>query len=176
MFAEQPLAELRTDDVAREAGISQGLLFYYFPTKRAFYLAVVEAAAKRTVHLMRVPPEYEGDDAIRYGLEQYFDLVARRTDAYLLIARSAASSDPDVAAIWDQTRGRIGGEMLHALGTNNDHTRMLVRGWQAMVESIAIDWAREQSVDRDTIIDELVTVLRTALARSPKSQSRKATE
>jgi AcrR family transcriptional regulator len=169
MFADRPLDELKIEDVAREAGISRGLLFYYFPTKRAYYMAVVEAAARRVVRLMSVPPELEGAQALRYALTSYFDLVERRTDAYALLARSAVSADPDVAAIWEGARGQLTGAMLEAIGADDQHTRILVRGWQAMMESIALDWARDHPADRDVLIEELVSTLEELLARRAQS-------
>ncbi len=174
-FADRPLDELKIEDVAREAGISRGLLFYYFPTKRAYYLAVIEAAAKRMFRLLSVPPDLDGHDALRYALRQYFDLVERRAEAYALLAHSAASADPDVAAIWEGARGRVAGLMLDALGRDDSHARLLVRGWLAMVESFALDWVRERPVERDELIEELIGTLDHALARAgvriPKEQA-----
>ncbi|MQA26173.1 MAG: TetR family transcriptional regulator, partial [Micromonosporaceae bacterium] len=45
MLTEVPIQDLSVDKVAAAAGISRGLLFHYFPTKRDFYIAVVRAAA-----------------------------------------------------------------------------------------------------------------------------------
>ncbi len=181
MFADRPLDDLKIEDVAREAGISHGLLFYYFPSKRAYYLAVVEAAAAHVVELMAVPAELEDEAALRHALEQYFDLVGRRTDAYALLARSAVSADPDVAAIWEQTRGQLAGAMLKALGfgPGDDHARLIVRGWQAMIESVALDWALDWALDRpvprDQLIGDLVAMLDAALARQPTHTNERKT-
>src|SRR5919106_1020170 len=45
LFSERPYDALSIDELAREAGISKGLLYYYFGSKRGYYLAVIEAAA-----------------------------------------------------------------------------------------------------------------------------------
>jgi TetR/AcrR family transcriptional regulator len=42
IFAEQGLAGARTDAIAREAGVNKALLYYYFQSKDALYLAVLE--------------------------------------------------------------------------------------------------------------------------------------
>src|SRR4051812_41198050 len=47
MLRTQPIHELSIDAVAAEAGISRGLLFHYFPTKRDFYVEVMSAAGRR---------------------------------------------------------------------------------------------------------------------------------
>lgn len=42
IFAEQGLAGARTDAIARAAGVNKALLYYYFQSKDALYLAVLE--------------------------------------------------------------------------------------------------------------------------------------
>ena len=44
LFTERPYDALSIDDIAAEAGISKGLLYHYFPSKRDFYVAVVDEA------------------------------------------------------------------------------------------------------------------------------------
>jgi AcrR family transcriptional regulator len=45
MLGTRSLDTMAIDDIAAEAGISRGLLFHYFPTKRDFHVAVARAAA-----------------------------------------------------------------------------------------------------------------------------------
>ncbi|HEX6420373.1 MAG TPA: helix-turn-helix domain-containing protein [Acidimicrobiales bacterium] len=45
MLSSRPLDQVAIDDIAAEAGISRGLLFHYFPTKRDFHVAVARSAA-----------------------------------------------------------------------------------------------------------------------------------
>jgi AcrR family transcriptional regulator len=46
MLSTRPLDKVAIDDIAAEAGISRGLLFHYFPTKRDYHVAVARAAAQ----------------------------------------------------------------------------------------------------------------------------------
>ena len=46
-LVDKPMWDLSIDEVAAEAGISRGLLFHYFPTKRDFYVACIQAAGRR---------------------------------------------------------------------------------------------------------------------------------
>ncbi len=43
-FAVTPYHEVRTSDVARDAGLAKGTLFLYFPTKEALFLALLDEA------------------------------------------------------------------------------------------------------------------------------------
>src|SRR5882724_9871090 len=55
IFADKGLAGARMADIAREAGISYGLLYHYFDTKELIFKAVVE---RNTGALERVIKEY----------------------------------------------------------------------------------------------------------------------
>ena len=52
-LVDKPIQDLSIDEVAAEAGISRGLLFHYFPTKRDFYRACIEAAADAVDSVMQ---------------------------------------------------------------------------------------------------------------------------
>ena len=45
LFSDHSYDELGVDDIARAAGISKGLLYHYFPSKRDYYVEVVRRAA-----------------------------------------------------------------------------------------------------------------------------------
>src|SRR6266480_4589396 len=41
LFAKRPYDEVWVEEIAAAAGVSRGLLYHYFPTKRDFFVAVV---------------------------------------------------------------------------------------------------------------------------------------
>ena len=45
LFGDRSYDDVSIDDIAREAGVSKGLLYHYFGSKRVFYAACVEHAA-----------------------------------------------------------------------------------------------------------------------------------
>ena len=45
LFGTRPYDEVSIDDIAADAGVSKGLLYHYFGSKRAFYVATVQHAA-----------------------------------------------------------------------------------------------------------------------------------
>src|SRR5438067_1523101 len=48
-FGARAYDDVSIDAIAEAAGISKGLLYHYFPTKRAFYVATIREAASRLV-------------------------------------------------------------------------------------------------------------------------------
>ena len=51
VFARHGLAATRNSDIAAEAGVSQGLLYHYFPTKESLFTTIVEDALRETAAL-----------------------------------------------------------------------------------------------------------------------------
>lgn len=58
-FSRKAYSDASTDAITRQAGISKGLLFHYFGSKKAFYLACLRAALDR---LIAKTPDAKQDD------------------------------------------------------------------------------------------------------------------
>src|SRR5215211_7127684 len=71
-FSEQSYDEVSIDDLAREAKISKGLLYHYFPTKRDLYVAgLTEIANDLVAAITAVPQDAAPADRVRLGLDAY---------------------------------------------------------------------------------------------------------
>ena len=57
IFSERPFDEVSIDDIAASAGISKGLLYHYFPSKRDFYVAVVRHSADEMQAVTETDPD-----------------------------------------------------------------------------------------------------------------------
>ena len=68
VFAKSDYKRASTEEIAAKAGISKGLLFYYFHDKKTFYLFLFEQAAERI-------KAYVMDEAIG-KIDDFFDLCA----------------------------------------------------------------------------------------------------
>ncbi len=69
VFSKFSFVEARTDLITQEAGISKGSLFYYFGSKKNFYLHLL----KYTVDLLTQDLEYEKNNDNFY--ETIFDIM-----------------------------------------------------------------------------------------------------
>ena len=75
-FSEQSYDEVSIDDLAREARISKGLLYHYFPTKRDLYVAgLTEIANDLVSAITKVPEDAFPIDRVRMGLDAYLEHV-----------------------------------------------------------------------------------------------------
>ncbi len=162
LFIEHPYDSLSIDDIARHAGISKGLLYHYFPGKRAFYVATVERAAEQLLADTDVPvtPGDEEAATLRVAIDRYLGFVEDRSAAYTFLLRGAMATDPEVASIVEKTRRRFLERMLQSLQTSEDNARLRVtlRGVIGFVEAASVDWAERRDLSREELTELLVQV------------------
>ena len=101
VFAEEDYKRASTDDIAARAGISKGLLFYYFKNKQSLYLYVADHL--RTLverHLERGALAEITDffDMLDYGAEEKLLLFRRQPWILALALRLYYATDREVAA------------------------------------------------------------------------------
>ena len=66
-FGQHSYKDASTEDIARSAGISKGLLFFYFRNKRTLYLRTVD-------YLMEQAVRWVVDDDF-YAIDDFFELM-----------------------------------------------------------------------------------------------------
>ena len=98
-FAAHGLAGTSTEDVARQAGISQPYLFRLFPTKKALFLALVERCFQRVRDtFISAAAGLTGDEALTAMGDAYEVLLDDRTLLLMQMQAYAACDDPEVRA------------------------------------------------------------------------------
>ena len=170
LFIHHTYDELSIDEIARRAGISKGLLYHYFPGKRAFYVATVERAAEQLLAETDIPVAPGDDDSVklRIAIDRYLGFVEQRSAAYTFLLRGAMATDPDVAAIVERTRRRFLDRMLQALQMSDDNARLRVtlRGVIGFVEAASVDWAERRDLSREELTELLVQVCVSSVTRA----------
>ena len=157
-----PVQELTIDEVARRAGISRSLLFHYFATKREYYTAVTRAAADLMLEHLLPAADAPREEQVAGMLDRYVGWVETFRETHLAFVRGAAGGDPWVAEVYQDTRDRLVGVALQALGLDDDALcRQLVLAWFAFTEDLVGSWAQEPTMPRP----ELLVLLRDVLDR-----------
>ena len=155
-LVEKPIQHLSIDEVAAEAGISRGLLFHYFPTKRDFYLACIEAAGRRILRNTEADPSLPPREQVESMVRLFVEQIDRRRAFYLSLLHGTGSADVSLVevydAIWDEATDRVMTAL--ALGPS---TRAVVHAWWAYVEDQALSWSAEPAGRRTRSLDQLVT-------------------
>lgn len=154
-LVQKPIQDLTLDEVAAEAGISRGLLFHYFPTKRDFHRACIEAAGRRILRNTRpdeaLPPREQVAAMVRLFVEQ----IERRRDFYLSLVHGTGAADVSLVEVYDAIWAEATTRVVTALGLD-DGRRRVVHAWWAYVEDHALSWSADPPGRRTTEVEALV--------------------
>jgi len=162
MLRTRPIHELSIDAVAAEAGISRGLLFHYFPSKRDFYVAVISAAGRRLLRVTKPDESLPPPEQLRQMMLSFVAFIARRRDAYISFVRGAAGGDDYVVEVYAETRAAMTTRVLNLIDSGEAASepaspeRLTVHAWLAYVEDLAIEWSGLPAAKRPTTDEELV--------------------
>jgi len=168
MFSERSYDEVSIDDLARAAGVSKGLLYHYFPTKRDLYVAALGFAARRLVEETTTACGGPPEERVRLGLETYLHFVERHGKAYVALMRGGIGSDPEVAAILEETRRTFAERILEDVPEEivSPLLKTALRGWIGFVEATSLEWVAHRRVERDALVAVASGVLFDALTRA----------
>ena len=158
------LDDLSMDEVAAAAGISKGLVFHYFGSKRDYQLAVAEAATDQFFQVTDPDPTLDLDGQLQQSVEAFVAYVAEHRDIYVNLVRGTASGDGAMRRLFDASRQRFVARILERLGMVDQPSpllRLAVRGWVALAEEVTVTWADDMAPDQDT----LIRLLRDSLAQ-----------
>jgi len=164
-FSDRSYDEVSIDDLAREAKISKGLLYHYFPTKRDLYVAGLrEIAEELVLTLTSVPRELPPAERVGRSIDAYLDFVTEHSRAYVSLLRGGIGSDPEVAAVISGVRKRLAesfldGSPLQPMLAGKPAFETAVRGWLGFVEHSSIDWLESARMPRDQLRNLLSEVL-----------------
>ena len=107
LFARHSYDELSMAGLARAAGVSKALLYHYFPSKQAYFSAVLAEGAAELASVVPVdaPPAEQLDAFLRW--------VEQRGAAYATFVRGAA---PEVRDVTELIRGHTAERIFAGLG------------------------------------------------------------
>jgi AcrR family transcriptional regulator len=155
MLSSESADRVPVDEIAEAAGISRGLLFHYFPTKRDFYVAVAKEAARRLLEVTETDPTLHHMERLHASLGAYVDYVTANEALYIALVRGAAGSDKELQAISEETRAESARRVVESLGLDDPDpaVRMAARGWVGFIEETTLDWLRHgRDIDRDRLL------------------------
>src|SRR4051794_24290193 len=131
LFTSHPYDELSMARIAREAGISKALLYHYFPSKQAFFVATLQDAAARLAERVLPDPRQPPAAQLSSALDAWLCWVEENRAAYAKLLRGATSA-PEVRGLIDRVRDQTAAFILERLwddGPPPARLRAAVRGW-----------------------------------------------
>ncbi|WP_432055786.1 TetR/AcrR family transcriptional regulator [Streptomyces sp. bgisy022] len=160
LFSDRPYDEVWIEQVAEIAGVSRGLLYHYFPTKRDFFAAVVERESARMLRMTAAVPGVPVRQQLAAGLGAYLEYVQEHAHGYRAFHRADAAGDQAVRRVYRRALAAQERQILAALAADPEfgpllrrgpETRLAVRGWLAFTTAVCLEWLRGAELDREQV-------------------------
>lgn len=162
LFADTSYDALSMDDVARQAHVAKGLIYYYFKSKRGYYLAIIEDSVTDLVAFAASGLELPPEERLHRTLDGYLRYAEDNQAAYRTIVSGGVGFDAQVHAIRDGVREVIVATVAEGAYGRRDITllpRMGLLSWVCSVEGAALDWIARPELSRDAMRELLVKTL-----------------
>ncbi|WP_414719632.1 TetR/AcrR family transcriptional regulator [Streptomyces sp.] len=162
LFADTSYDALSMDDIARQAHVAKGLIYYYFRSKRGYYLAIVQDSVADLVSFAASGLELPARDRVERAVDGYLRYAERNQAAYRTIVSGGVGFDTEVQAIRDGVREAIVGTIAEGAYGRRQITplaRMGLLGWVCGVEGATLDWIDRPGLSRDLMRELLVKTL-----------------
>ncbi|MFF4545081.1 TetR/AcrR family transcriptional regulator [Streptomyces sp. NPDC001435] len=162
LFSESPYDDVWIEQVAEIAGVSRGLLYHYFPTKRDFFAAVVERESERMLRMTAAVPGVPVREQLTAGLDTYLQYVEAHAHGYRAFHRADAAGDQAVRRVYQRALAAQEQQILAALSADPEfgplfearpEVRLAVRGWLAFTTAVCLEWLRGSDLTRDQVRD-----------------------
>jgi AcrR family transcriptional regulator len=166
LFGEHAYDDVWIEEVAREAGVSRGLLYHYYAGKRGLFAAILGAEGKKLAAATKPDPSLRPVERLRASLDAYLDYVQENPDGYRAVHRGALSADAELRAIVQRNLDRQARRILSAVSSDDPAPKALqlaVHGWLAFVIATTLRWLDSPTISREQLRELCVRTLVAAL-------------
>ncbi|MEW2511850.1 TetR/AcrR family transcriptional regulator [Streptomyces sp. NPDC046870] len=166
LFADTAYDALSMDDIARQAQVAKGLIYYYFRSKRGYYLAIIQDSVADLVTSAAGGLRLPAVDRVQRTIDGYLRYAEHHQAAYRTIVSGGVGFDTEVQAIRDGVREAIVSTIAEGAYGRADISpvaRMGLLSWVCSVEGATLDWIGRPRLSRETMCALLVKTLGGAL-------------
>jgi len=163
LFSERSYAGVSVQEIADDAGVATGLLYYHFKDKQGLYVAGMEVFVQRLRAAIEAAAQASLAPIERLiaGLSAQLHFIEKHPDGYRELLRGAASLPP-VSAIIEREREERLNQIVEGLplGVTPTPTVMAtLEGWLHFVDGIQLAWLEGNTLKREQIADLCQRVL-----------------
>lgn len=143
------------EDVAKAAGVTRGLLNYYFGTKRELYVEVVREMLR--VPSLPVPEFVQGvsvEERLAESLAAWLEIISRNRGIWLaMISAEGLGAEAEIQGILDDSREQTVDRMIEVLGAGPapaapPELRAILRSFGGLAEATSREWLEKRRIDR----------------------------
>lgn len=180
LFARGAYDALTTDAIATEGGISKGLLFHYFGSKRGFYVATIEHVATMLLDRVVLDRSLAPYASVLDAVERFLDFVHDHSAIYRALLRGGLGADPQSQAIVERVRWTIVHRVLELLDPSigpvpeepeplDYNAALRIYAWVGATEALSLAWI-DQGLTRERVRTLILESFAPVLAAWPRDQ------
>ena len=149
VFSHQSYDALTTDEIATQAGISKGLLFHYFGSKRGFYEDCLVSVAKALLDATEPDYSLPLEASLSDSISRFLSYVDQNPAAYRALLRGGVGSDDSISAVVEDVRWTMVARVLCLLGQEkpSPSLRLQLYGGIGFAECVALNWVDQRDVE-----------------------------
>jgi AcrR family transcriptional regulator len=145
-----------TTEIAREAGVTRGLVHHYFGTKRELYLAVVADLAATLPTIVRTDTrELPVQEMVEANVSSLLDSIERDHELWnAVLGVEAVGRDPEVETLMAEARDAVIDRMVANQARGAEPTpelRLVLRIYLGAAEAAAREWAMHGRATREQV-------------------------
>ncbi|WP_326719580.1 MULTISPECIES: TetR/AcrR family transcriptional regulator [unclassified Streptomyces] len=154
-FGEKPYGAVSLADIAREAGVTRGLVNHYFGGKRELYLEVLREMVAVPDSVLERLPKGTLQERVNGVVDRFLSVVDRNRGMWLATVDALSHGhDPDVDAVMREAEEATVDQTLRALGIDPDTEtdeplRGMCRAFAAMTRSATNEWLNRGTLSRE---------------------------
>ena len=160
-FLARDYEDVSVDEIAEIAGVSHGLVFQYFGSKKDLYIASLEPLLGGFQEGARgAPADLEPNERLRHAIAYYYDDAMAHPAGY----RSLMAGGGGFREVFDRIEAQRweGIELIAGvagLDVERADVRAVLRGWVGFVEGAILASLERDDADREALIEATVAVL-----------------
>ncbi|MDQ1608810.1 MAG: hypothetical protein QOE16_1542 [Microbacteriaceae bacterium] len=155
-LVDHPLESLTIEYLSAQAGVSRGLLFHYFGSKKGLHGEVARTARDSMLNATAPSPELAPLDRLRDTLTRIVQFVRDHRGTFYSLVRGAASGDAEVREALEQARA-VQAERVIAVfrelgAADSELLRIALRSWVAFAEEALVEGALKTDLPSEQIV------------------------
>lgn len=162
LAAGRELSALSVHEIASFAGVSEGLLYHYFPTKDALVLAAVQRAADAMTEALESATAVPGLAGLLAGLTAYLDHVQADPTGWRAVLQARTGALAEVGTAVDE-RSRTLTLAALQVAQASPALQAVLDGWTALERGVCLTWLDQPDLTRRAVEDLLSSSFLAAL-------------
>ncbi|MGA9872873.1 MAG: TetR/AcrR family transcriptional regulator [Rhodococcus sp. (in: high G+C Gram-positive bacteria)] len=154
LFADRPYDEVWIEEVADLAGVSRGLMYHYFSSKRDFFAEIIRVESARILEATDPDTSLPVLEQVAAGLDAYIRYTSEHEHGVRAVNRGAMSGDAEIQGILAAELELQQHRILAALPAemrDDEIVKAALRGWVTFVRAVCMDWLDRKTITEDDV-------------------------